>query len=171
MNMKKINYLCGVLGLIFTAYIFISSAAFPTDKVMKIGPDFFPRLMATGMGIASIALIISTYINGTTMVAEAISFKDPGIRRAHYSFYLCYCLCFRNATYLGFIPSTIIFMMFMMYKLQLTSYGKYAFGICPNCSFSAIGIPRLAGHSASHGLLRKFPIERGETRTWIYNFI
>jgi hypothetical protein len=25
---------------------------------------------------------------------------------------------------LGFILSTIIFMMFMMYKLQLTSYGK-----------------------------------------------
>jgi putative tricarboxylic transport membrane protein len=123
MNMKKINYLCGVLGLIFTAYIFISSAAFPTDKVMKIGPDFFPRLMATGMGIASIALIISTYINGTTMVAEAISFKDPGIRRALVVFISAIIYVFVMQL-LGFIPSTIIFMMFMMYKLQLTSYGK-----------------------------------------------
>jgi putative tricarboxylic transport membrane protein len=123
MNMKKINYLCGVLGLLFTVYIFVSSAAFPTDKVMKIGPDFFPRLMATGMGIASIALIISTYINGTTMVAEAISFKDPGIRRAIIVFIsaIIYVLLMQV---LGFILSTIIFMMFMMYKLQLTSYGK-----------------------------------------------
>lgn len=123
MDMKKINYLCGVLGLIFTAYIFISSAAFPTDKVMKIGPDFFPRLMATGMGIASVALIISTYIHGTIMVAEAISFKDPGIRRAIIVFIsaIIYVLLMQA---LGFILSTIIFMMFMMHKLQLTSYGK-----------------------------------------------
>lgn len=123
MDMKKINYLCGVLGLIFTAYIFISSAAFPTDKVMKIGPDFFPRLMATGMGIASIALLISTYINGTTMVAEAISFKDPGIRRAIIVFLSAIVYVFLMQV-IGFILSTIIFMMFMMHKLQLTSYGK-----------------------------------------------
>jgi putative tricarboxylic transport membrane protein len=123
MDMKKINYLCGVLGLIFTAYIFISSAAFPTDKVMKIGPDFFPRLMATGMGIASIALLISTYINGTTMVAEAISFKDPGIRRAIIVFISAIVYVFLMQV-IGFILSTIIFMMFMMHKLQLTSYGK-----------------------------------------------
>jgi putative tricarboxylic transport membrane protein len=129
MDMKKINYLCGVLGLIFTAYIFISSAAFPTDKVMKIGPDFFPRLMATGMGIASIALLISTYINGTTMVAEAISFKDPGIRRAIIVFISAIIYVFLMQV-LGFILSTIIFMMFMMYKLQLTSYGKMLLVLC-----------------------------------------
>src|SRR5574344_506831 len=119
--MKKVNYFCGVLGLLFSAYIWISSAAFPVDKVMKIGPDFFPRLMAVGMIISSLALLINTHLHNSTAAAETISFRDPGIRRAIIIFIGALVYAFAM-TYLGFIPSTIIFMMFMMYKLQLKSY-------------------------------------------------
>ena len=121
--MKKVNYFCGVLGLLFSAYIWISSAAFPVDKVMKIGPDFFPRLMAVGMIISSLALLINTHLHNSTATAETISFRDPGIRRAIIIFIGALVYAFAM-TYLGFIPSTIIFMMFMMYKLQLKSYGR-----------------------------------------------
>lgn len=121
--MRKVNIISSIIGLLLCAYIWISSAAFPTDAVMKIGPDFFPRLMATGLAVASIALLIHTFWTNVTGAAEMISFKDPGIQRALICFVaaIIYVLLM---TVLGFIPSTIIFMMFMMYKLQFRAWLK-----------------------------------------------
>jgi len=75
------------------------------------------------MIISSLALLINTHLHNSTAAAETISFRDPGIRRAIIIFIGALVYAFAM-TYLGFIPSTIIFMMFMMYKLQLKSYGR-----------------------------------------------
>jgi len=100
--MRKANFVFSILGLVLCAYIWISSAAFPRDAIMVIGPEFFPRVMATGMGIASVALLIHTLWIGHAGEAKPINFKDPG---------------------LGFVITTILFMIFMMYMLKFRSYG------------------------------------------------
>jgi len=123
--MKKANTVFGILGLLLCAYVWISSAEFPTDAIMKIGPDFFPRVMATAMGVASVALLIQTYVVGVKGegTAKAISLKDPGIRRAIVVFILgvIYAALLEPV---GFIISTIIFMMIMMYVLEFRSCVK-----------------------------------------------
>ena len=140
--MKKANTIWGILGLLLCAYIWISSASFPTDAVMKIGPDFFPRIMATGMGVASILLLVHTYSVKSDKKAEAISFKDPGIQRALIILAgaFIYVIVMQ---YLGFIPGTIIFMMFMMYKLQFRQYVRMllvsvATAVCVQAAFQGM---------------------------------
>ena len=103
--MKKANIVFGIIGLLLSAYVWISSADFPYDKIMILGPEFFPRVMAVAMAIASAALLVYTYMVGTVGDGRSISLKNPGIRRA-------------------FIIDSLLFMMFMMYMLQFRSYGK-----------------------------------------------
>lgn len=121
--MKKANIVFGILGLLLCAYVWISSASFPRDAIMIIGPEFFPRVMATGMGIASTVLLVHTLFIGHAGEAKPINFKDPGIRRAVIVFLSAVIYAFLLET-LGFIISTILFMMFIMYMLQFRTYGK-----------------------------------------------
>lgn len=121
--MKKANIVFGILGLLLCAYVWISSASFPKDAIMIIGPEFFPRVMATGMGIASTVLLVHTLFIGHAGEAKPINFKDPGIRRAVVVFLSAVIYAFLLET-LGFIISTILFMMFIMYMLQFRTYGK-----------------------------------------------
>lgn len=121
--MKKANIIFGILGLLLCAYVWISSASFPRDAIMIIGPEFFPRVMATGMGIASAVLLAHTLFIGHAGEAKPIDFKDPGIRRAVVVFISAVIYAFLLET-LGFIIATILFMMFIMYMLQFRSYGK-----------------------------------------------
>lgn len=120
--MRKANFVFSILGLVLCAYIWISSAAFPRDAIMVIGPEFFPRVMATGMGIASVALLIHTLWIGHAGEAKPINFKDPGIRRAIIVFVaaVLYAMLLEP---LGFVITTILFMIFMMYMLRFRSYG------------------------------------------------
>ncbi len=140
--MKKANIIWGILGLLLCVYVWVSSAAFPTDAVMKIGPDFFPRLMATGMGVSSILLLVHTYSIKEDRKAETISFTDPGIQRALIilAAAVIYVIVMQ---YLGFIPATIIFMMFMMYKLQFRKYARMflvatATAVCVQLAFQGM---------------------------------
>lgn len=120
--MRKANIVFSILGMLLCAYIWISSASFPRDAIMIIGPEFFPRVMATGMGIASIVLLIHTLWIGHAGEAKPIHFNDPGIRRTIILFMaaVLYAVLLEP---LGFIITTILFMMFMMYMLKFRSYG------------------------------------------------
>ena len=113
--MKKANIVFGIIGLLLSAYVWISSADFPYDKIMILGPEFFPRVMAVAMAIASAALLVYTYMVGTVGDGRSISLKNPGIRRA--------LVVFIAAVVYAIIDS-LLFMMFMMYMLQFRSYGK-----------------------------------------------
>ena len=153
--MKKTNTIWGILGLLLCAYIWISSASFPTDAVMKIGPDFFPRLMATGMGIASVLLLIQTYSTESTAKAEVISFADPGIQRALIILVgaVVYVIVMQ---YLGFIPATIIFMMFMMYKLQFRQWVRMLLVSVATAAFVQIAFQGMLDIQLPMGVLENF---------------
>ena len=62
--MKKANIVFGIIGLLLSAYVWISSADFPYDKIMILGPEFFPRVMAVAMAIASAGLLVQTFVSG-----------------------------------------------------------------------------------------------------------
>ena len=80
--MKKANIVFGIIGLLLSAYVWISSADFPYDKIMILGPEFFPRVMAVAMAIASAGLLVQTFVSGAVGDGKSISLKNPGIRRA-----------------------------------------------------------------------------------------
>ena len=111
----------GIAGMLLCAYIWISSAEFPNDAVMKIGPDFFPRIMAMGMGIASAALLLQAVFVTDVGTADKLSVKDPNIQRAVIVFVAAVIYVF-VMEWLGFIVDTVIFMVFMMYMLKFRNY-------------------------------------------------
>ena len=121
--MKKANIVFGILGLLLSAYVWISSASFPYDKIMILGPEFFPRVMAVAMAVASAALLVHTFVFGAVGDVKSISLKIPGIRRALIVFIAAVVYAALLST-LGFIIDSLLFMMFMMYMLQFRAYGK-----------------------------------------------
>ena len=121
--MKKANIVFGIIGLLLSAYVWISSADFPYDKIMILGPEFFPRVMAVAMAIASAGLLVQTFVSGAVGDGKSISLKNPGIRRALIVFVAAVVYA-ALLPILGFIIDSLLFMMFMMYMLQFRSYGK-----------------------------------------------
>lgn len=121
--MKKANIVFSILGLLLSAYVWISSADFPYDKIMILGPEFFPRVMAVAMAIASASLLGYTFLVGVVGDGKSISLKNPGIQRALIVF-LAAVVYAVLLPILGFIIDSIVFMLFMMYMLQFRAYGK-----------------------------------------------
>lgn len=64
-NLKTADIISAIIGLLLSAYVWIASASFPQDVVMKIGPDFFPRIIAVAMAIASLFLLVQALTNKT----------------------------------------------------------------------------------------------------------
>lgn len=118
MMLKIADIISGCVGLLLCAYVWITSADFPKDVIMKIGPDFFPRLVAIAMAAACAALVVQALSSKTTENADAISFKDPGIQRALVVLALS-IVYVASMDFLGFIISTVITMLIMMYLLKL----------------------------------------------------
>lgn len=118
MNLKIADIISGCIGLMLCAYVWVTSADFPKDVIMKIGPDFFPRLVVMAMAVACLALIAQALLSKSLEKAETLSFKDPGIQRALVVLVLAiaYVSCM---DFLGFIISTVITMLIMMYLLKL----------------------------------------------------
>ena len=118
--MKKANIVFGIIGLLLSAYVWISSADFPYDKIMILGPEFFPRVMAVAMAIASAGLLVQTFVSGAVGDGKSISLKNPGALIVFVAAVVYAALL----PILGFIIDSLLFMMFMMYMLQFRSYGK-----------------------------------------------
>ena len=82
-NLKTADIISAIIGLLLSAYVWIASASFPQDVVMKIGPDFFPRIIAVAMAIASLFLLVQALTNKTPEEAvQTLNLKDAGILRA-----------------------------------------------------------------------------------------
>ena len=118
-NLKTADIISAIIGLLLSAYVWIASASFPQDVVMKIGPDFFPRIIAVAMAIASLFLLVQTLTNKTPEEAvQTLNLKDAGILRA-LAFLILAVVYVSVMDFLGFIISTIICLLVAMYILKL----------------------------------------------------
>lgn len=118
-NLKTADIISAIIGLLLSAYVWIASASFPQDVVMKIGPDFFPRIIAVAMAIASLFLLVQAVTNKTPEEAvQTLNLKDAGILRA-LAFLILAVVYVSVMDFLGFIISTIICLLVAMYILKL----------------------------------------------------
>lgn len=123
--MKRADIIAGILGLALCFLVFYLTASFPEDQVVSVGPAFFPRLLAAGLGIFSAILLLTACTRKHIETHSAFSFKDPGIQRGIISVAatVVYCLFFE---YLGFITCSIIYLIFLMLLLKDRRYVQIA---------------------------------------------
>ena len=80
--MKTADLIGGGLGIALGGYVLYEGSKMPADLIMKIGPSYFPNVLAVGLIIFSLILIVYALLGRTKGISEAISFKDKGIQRA-----------------------------------------------------------------------------------------
>jgi putative tricarboxylic transport membrane protein len=113
---KRIDVISGLIGIMIGAYVLVKCRSFPQDVVMKIGPAFFPEILAGGL-IAFSALLVVQALRGKSVgEAQGLSLRDRGIQRVGLALagMVAYCALLKPV---GFIIATIPFIMFYMVLL------------------------------------------------------
>ena len=80
--MKTADLIGGGSGIALGSYILYEGSKMPADLIMKIGPSFFPDVLAVGLIFFSLILIVYALLGRSKGESEAISLKDKGIQRA-----------------------------------------------------------------------------------------
>lgn len=118
---KLANIVAGLIGLAFAGFVYFYSNTFPVVDAASLGPDFFPKLLAIGMAIFTVAHLVITITSDIPHDFGTLSLKDPGVRR------IVWCLLATIAfAYImkpvGFIIGGIIFMFVVCYILGMRKY-------------------------------------------------
>lgn len=149
--LKIADIVFGCVGLLLCGYVWLVSAAFPKDVIMKIGPDFFPRLVVIAMAVACVCLIAQAVSNKKPEQTEdTLSIKDVGTQRALAVLALS-VIYVGVMEFLGFVVATVATMMIMMYMLKLRNVVRmFLVSLCAalfiNFAFSGLlGIQLPAG--------------------------
>jgi len=117
---KVADFIGGGLGIALGAYVIYGGAQMPEDHIMKIGPSFFPELLAYGLIFFSCILIGYAMVGKTKGRADPIRWHDQGIRRALISLLaiIVYAALFKT---LGYPVCTFLLaggIMFLLGKRQ-----------------------------------------------------
>ena len=123
--MKRADIVAGFLGLGLCFFVLYLTAGFPEDQVVRVGPAFFPRLLAVGLGLFSLVLLVSALFQKAAEGEAGFTLKDPGIQRGIISVAATVLYCF-VLDYLGFIACTIVYLLFLMFLLKERKYLQMA---------------------------------------------
>lgn len=114
--MKVADITAGSIGVLLGLWVFWRSANMPADLVMKIGPGFFPSILAAGLVLFSAALIVKAVLGKSKGQVEARSWSDVGLRRGLIT--VGAAIAFVAAMEpVGFIPTSIVFLTFMLWVM------------------------------------------------------
>jgi putative tricarboxylic transport membrane protein len=114
--MKVADIVSGLIGMFIGLWVLWTSSNMPTDVVMKIGPGFFPSLLAAGLLVFSMALLVKAFQGKAKGTLETRNWSDLGVRRGLIT--LAAAILFVALMEpLGFIPTSIVFLTFMMWVL------------------------------------------------------
>jgi putative tricarboxylic transport membrane protein len=114
--MKVADIVGGLIGAFTGLWVLWTSSNMPADVVMKIGPGFFPSILAGGLILSSLALLIKAVQGNSKGSLEVRPWSDVGVRRGLIT--LCAAVLFVAVMEpLGFIPTSILFLTFMMWVL------------------------------------------------------
>ncbi len=121
--MKRVNILFGLIGIALCAFVFVATASFPEDNIMNIGPAYFPRVLAAGLGIFSLILLLQNLLGKSSETTDEAPFslKDPGIQRSIIAL-AATVLYGIIMGYLGFIITSILYLVFMMYLMKMRKW-------------------------------------------------
>jgi putative tricarboxylic transport membrane protein len=113
---KKPDIAGGMVGAAIGAYVLVEGAKMPPDLIMKLGPSFFPSILAILIIAFSASLIVMGFLSKKDGGFERIDFRKFNIWRA----ILCLAAAMLYAFLLkpfGFIPDTILFVLALMLVL------------------------------------------------------
>ncbi len=111
--MKIADIFGGALGILIGLFAIWEGTKMPTDVVMKIGPSFFPNILG-GLLIVFSAILIANALRGRSKgKIEPYRLSDKGTQRGLITLVagIVFCVVLDP---LGFIPTSIIFLTFMM---------------------------------------------------------
>jgi putative tricarboxylic transport membrane protein len=113
---KLADIISGTIGVLIGAYVFIKCQSYPEDFVMKIGPAFFPEILAGGLIVFSALLILQALLGKSIGDFQKLSIREKGAQRVLLSLavMIVYCAILKPV---GFIIATIPFIMFFMFLL------------------------------------------------------
>jgi putative tricarboxylic transport membrane protein len=114
--MKTADIFGGIIGIAIGLFVFWQGDKMPADVVMKIGPSFFPDFLAGFLILFSVVLLINALRGKSMGAVEPFRLSDKGVHRGLITLgaAIVFCIAFEP---LGFIPTSIIFLVFMMLVL------------------------------------------------------
>ena len=121
--MKKANIVAALVGMGLSAAVFIATLGFRKFRNVPIGPEFFPRWLAIGLFVCSVALLIQALRTRREDdgPAPTLSIFDKGIQRllAGLGIIALYAFLWDS---LGFIIATPLGLFGLMFLLGLRRY-------------------------------------------------
>ncbi len=111
--MKKADIVGGLIGILIGLYAIWEGTKMPEDLVMKIGPSFFPNILAGILILFSATLIINALRGKSKGEVAPLKLSDKGVQRGLITLVSTIVFCVALDP-LGFIPSAIVFLVFMM---------------------------------------------------------
>jgi putative tricarboxylic transport membrane protein len=114
--MKTADLICGLIGMAIGFYAIWEGARMPADVVMKIGPSYFPSIMAGLLVLFSAALIVNALRGRSKGSVTPLRLSDKGVQRGLITFAAAIVFC-ATLDPIGFIPMSIVFLAFMAWVL------------------------------------------------------
>jgi len=111
--MKVADIIGGTIGILIGLYAIWEGTNMPPDYIMKVGPSFFPTILAGLLIIFSVASIIFAVKGKSKGSVEPIRWSDKGVQRGLIMLVATIVFC-AVLEPLGFIPSAIVFLVLMM---------------------------------------------------------
>lgn len=114
--MKLADLVSGTIGILIGLYVLIKCQSYPEDFVMKIGPAFFPEILAGGLILFSVLLVAQALLGKSNGDAEKIGIRQKGVQRVLIALavMVIYCAILKPV---GFIIATVPFIMIFMFLL------------------------------------------------------
>ena len=114
--MKKADIVGGLIGILIGLYALWEGSKMPEDVVMKIGPSFFPNILAALLILFSLVLIVNALRGKSKGEVAPLKLSDKGVQRGLITLVSAVLFCVVLDP-LGFIPTAIIFLVFMMWVM------------------------------------------------------
>ena len=114
--MKKADIVGGLIGILISVYAIWEGAKMPEDQIMKIGPSFFPNILAGFLILFSLILIINALRGRSKGQVTPFKLSDKGVQRGLITLGATIVFCV-SLDPIGFIPTSIVFLVFMMWVM------------------------------------------------------
>jgi putative tricarboxylic transport membrane protein len=152
---KRIDIISGMIGILIGGYVLITCRSYPEDFVMKIGPAFFPEILAGGLILFSVLLMVQALLGKSIGDVEKISIRQKGAQRVLIALavMIVYCAILKPV---GFIIATIPFIMIFMFLLGNRKTVQYVWVPAAITLGVYLVFEKLLVLSLPAGLLRSF---------------
>ena len=127
-SMKKANMVCGIIGMVFSAAAFIKTLSFRQFLNVPVGPEFFPRYLASGLFICSLVLFLQQFWSKDKRPNPSISPLNKDIQRILLGLLIIivYCVFWENIGFLIISPPALFVIMLLLGKRKYLSMAIFS---------------------------------------------